>query len=61
MSVKEQLIAAFEQLPDDATWEDAEKRVRILHGIDQAERDIDAGKGIPHEEVVRRFESWLRK
>lgn len=54
MRVKEHLLAAFAQLPDDATSEDAEERLRYLATIDEPEREIDAGKGIPHEEVARR-------
>ncbi|HEV8073743.1 MAG TPA: hypothetical protein VGP21_06390 [Opitutaceae bacterium] len=61
MSVKEQLIASFQNLPENASWEDAEERLRFLAAIDEAEHQIARGEGIPHEEVVRQFRSWFQK
>jgi hypothetical protein len=34
---------------------------RLLHSLDEAMRDIDAGKGVPIEEVRRRVASWAAK
>ncbi|HWZ94340.1 MAG TPA: hypothetical protein VNW30_04025 [Opitutaceae bacterium] len=61
MSVKEQLIASFQNLPENASWEDAEERLRFLASIDEAEQQIARGEGVPHEEVVRQFRSWFQK
>jgi predicted transcriptional regulator len=61
MSVKEQLIASFQNLPENANWEDAEERLRFLAAIDEAEQQIARGEGVPHEEVVRQFRSWFQK
>jgi predicted transcriptional regulator len=33
----------------------------LLRSIDEATRDIDAGKGVPIEEVRRRVASWAAK
>jgi predicted transcriptional regulator len=61
MSVKEQLLSSFKNLPEDASWEDAEERVRFLAAIDEARAQLDRGEGIPHEEVKRQVLSWFRK
>jgi predicted transcriptional regulator len=61
MSVKEQLLASIKDLPEDASWEDAEERIRYLASIDEARAQLDRGEGIPHEEVKRRVASWFRK
>jgi hypothetical protein len=61
MSVKEQLLASFKDLPDDASWGQAEERLRLLAAIDEAEQQVARGEGIPHEEVVRQFRSWFQK
>ena len=61
MSVKEQLLASIKDLPENASWEDAEERIRFLASIDEARTQLDRGEGIPHEEVKRRVVSWFRK
>lgn len=61
MSVKEQLLSSFKDLPDDTTWQQAEERLRFLAAIDEAEKQVARGEVIPHEEVVRQFKSWFRK
>ena len=33
MSVKEQLLASIQNLPDNATWEDAEERIRYMQNL----------------------------
>ena len=61
MSVKEQLIAIAQELPDNVTWEEAEDRIRYLAAIDEARAQITRGEGIPHEDVKRQVQSWFRK
>jgi hypothetical protein len=61
MSVKEQLLASFQNLPEQATWEEAEERVRFLAAIDEARAQLARGEGIPHEEMKRQVLSWFRK
>lgn len=34
---------------------------RLLRSLDQAMRDIDAGKGVPMDEVRKRVGSWAAK
>jgi predicted transcriptional regulator len=61
MSVKEQLLSSFQNLPEQASWAEAEERLRFLAAIDQARGELDRGEGIPHEEVKRQVLSWFRK
>jgi len=61
MSVKEQLLASFRDLPDDATWADAEERLRFLASVEQDEQEIARGEGIPHDEAKKRINEWLQK
>lgn len=61
MTVKEQLKQVAETLPDDATIEDAMERLYVLYKIQRGIEQIEAGQGIPHEEVVRRMRAkWGR-
>ena len=49
------LRQAVEQLPDDATVEDAIERLVVLADIERGIADADAGRTIPHDEVKRRL------
>ncbi len=39
----------------------AEEEQRLLRSLDEAAKDIDAGKGVPMEEVRKRVRSWAAK
>ena len=39
----------------------AQEEQRLLHSLDEAIRDIDAGKGVPLGEVRQRIGSWVAK
>lgn len=58
-SAKAAAIRLIGKLPDDCTWDRIEQLVALNASIEQSEREIDAGRGIPHEEVVAEMESWL--
>jgi predicted transcriptional regulator len=55
-TVREQIMQALEDLPPDATFEDAIERLVFLAKIDEGLAELDAGKGVPHDEVKRRLE-----
>ena len=46
---------ALQDLPADATFDDAIERLVFLAKIDAGLAELDQGKGIPHEEVKRRL------
>lgn len=52
---RERILEALQDLPDDATVDDAIERLVFLAKIDAGLAELDAGKGIPHEEVKRRL------
>ena len=56
---KEKVIAVLEDLPDEVDVDALTERLYLLQKIDAAEKEIAAGKGIPHEEVRRRLAKWL--
>jgi predicted transcriptional regulator len=61
MTTKDKAIKTIQDLPDSATWEDIEERVRSLAAIDKGLADIKAGKVIPHEQVKESLREWLSK
>ena len=54
-TVRERILQALEDLPPDATFDDAIERLVFLAKIDEGLGELDAGKGIPHDEARRRL------
>ncbi len=54
-TVRERILQALQDLPPDATFDDAIERLVFLAKIDAGLAELDAGEGIPHDEVKRRF------
>lgn len=52
---RERIISALQDLPADATFDDAIERLVFLAKIDAGLAELDAGEGIPHDEVKRRL------
>ena len=47
MSIKEAVLEAVRQLPDDAGFEDVLERIETLAAIQRGEEDADAGRVAP--------------
>jgi predicted transcriptional regulator len=60
MIAKKKIIEAVEDLPDDATIEDAMERLLFLAKIERGLEQADAGKTISHMEVKERMAEWLK-
>ena len=60
MTAKEEILELLEQLPEDATIEDAIERLVVLYKVQQGLEQLDNGEGIPHEEAKRRIRQWLK-
>lgn len=54
---KERILEALRDLPSDASIDDAIERLVFLARIDEGLAELDAGQGVPHEEVKRRFQA----
>jgi predicted transcriptional regulator len=55
LTVREQIIRALEDLPPEATFEEAIERLVFLAKIDAGLAELNAGKGVPHDEAKRRL------
>ena len=49
---------ALARMPDAASLDEIRERLAILAGIARGQRDIDAGRVVPHDEAERRSRSW---
>ena len=59
MSLKQNAIQVIGALPEDANYEAVSEELAILAALDEAEEDIRAGRIVSHEEVKKRFASWI--
>ena len=60
MTTKEKVIDVVEDLPDDASIEDAMERLLFLAKVERGIQQADAGKTIPHAQVRERMARWLK-
>ena len=60
MTIKEKVIQAVRDLPDDASIEDAMERLLFLAKIERGLQQADAGQTISHDQVKEKMAKWLR-
>ncbi len=51
----------IQALPPDATLDDILEEICFKLEVDAGLRELDEGKGIPHEEVEARLAKWLKR
>ncbi len=61
MTVKETAIDTIRNLPDNAIWEDVKERIEFIAGIRKALKELDEGKGVPHDQVEIESSTWITK
>ena len=59
MTVKERIIEAIRELPDEADFEQAMERLYLLYKVERGLKQADAGEKVSHEEAGRRIAEWL--
>lgn len=60
MTTKEQVLKAIQELPQDATFEDAMERLYLLYKVERGIKQADAGQKISQEEAKKRMNKWLK-
>ncbi len=58
---KEEVIKMVQNMPQDTSTEDIMAELYFRYQVDEGLRQLDEGKGIPHEEIEKRMEKWLKK
>ena len=57
---KEQMLKAIQDLPDDASVDEAVDRLYFLEKIERGIAEAHAGRTVSHEEALRRLSRWLK-
>ena len=60
MTTKEVLRRLLDRLPDDATIEDVQYQIYVLQKISAGEKDVQEGRTIPHDQVMKDLAKWLK-
>jgi predicted transcriptional regulator len=55
MSIKEEVIRLIQDLPDNATIDDIMYKLYVRTKIEAGLKELDEGKGIPHNEAMERI------
>ena len=59
--VKQQVIQMIETLPEESTVDDIMAELYFRQQVDTGLKELDEGKGIPHEDVEKRLSKWLKR
>ncbi|GFP18878.1 hypothetical protein HKBW3S42_00180 [Candidatus Hakubella thermalkaliphila] len=59
MVVKDQILKVIQELPQDATVEDAMERLYLLYKVERGIEQAEAGQKITQEEARKRMAKWL--
>jgi predicted transcriptional regulator len=56
---KDKIRQVIDSLPDDVDMDALMEKLYLLGKIEYGEKQLAEGKGIPHEEVKKRLQTWL--
>lgn len=59
MTCKERAIETIREMPDSASWEEIEERIRFLAAIDRGLDDVRKGDVVAHDDVKESLKQWL--
>ena len=57
--VREQVIHMIQNMSENVSVEDIMAELYFRYQVDEGLKQLDEGKGIPHEEVEKRMAKWL--
>jgi len=60
MTTKEVIRKLLDQLPDDATLEDVQYQLYVLQKLHAGEQDLQQGRTVPHEQVLKDLARWVK-
>ena len=58
-TVKDEVIEMIQRMPEDASVIDIMAELYFRQKVDAGLKELDEGKGIPHEQVKERLKKWL--
>lgn len=59
MSIKEEVIAFIQELPEDSTVEDIMYKLYVRAKIEEGIKQLEEGQGLTHHEAITQINRWL--
>jgi len=59
--VKDEVIKMIQNMPKETSVEDIMAELYFRYQVDEGLKQLDEGRGIPHEEVEKRMAKWLKE
>jgi hypothetical protein len=59
MNAKQLAMESLQDLPDTATWEEVEERIRFVAAVERGRDQMVADDVLPDAEVRESLEEWL--
>jgi hypothetical protein len=56
VTAKETALKTIAQFPENASWEDIQERIHFIASVHKGIRELNEGKGIPHERVKQELD-----
>ncbi len=60
MTITEKVVQAVQNLPDDASIEEAMEKLLFTAKVERGLEQADAGQTLSHDEVKERAAKWLK-
>ena len=57
-SLKQEALEAIGKLPDDVDMDEIMYRLYVLDKVRKGREDVEAGRTIAHEDLLRELEQW---
>ena len=61
MSIKHQVLAAIQRLPDDISFDDVNEEIALLAAVQEAEDDIREKRLVSNRDMKSRIEEWVKR
>jgi hypothetical protein len=58
LSPKDRMIEVIQGQPDDSSYDELLRELAIVRMVQRGLDDVEAGRTITHEELLRKIESW---
>ena len=61
MSIKHQVLAAIQRLPNDISFADVNEEIAMLAAVQEAEDDIREKRLVSNSDMKSRIEEWVKR
>lgn len=60
-TAKQVAMEVLSSLPEDTSLEEISYRLYVRAAVEEGMRDVESGRTVPHDQVMREAREWLSK